>query len=187
MSESWPDALFGVDGTELPVPSDRNRRPDAAMPPPFVLPPIPPLDMTREAIAATLGEDLPGQPDPAAVPTTPQASVAAPLPVAPVPQPETPPSGAPAYNQRPIIAPVSPAQPPPRGGGRLRYRQQLMAGSRSLEQLRATRRLVVRRLPARTRSNGGAGVFFLVMSIVFAVLLYFIISGIVEAFARLIP
>ena len=184
MSEPWPDALFGVDGTELPVPSDRNRRPDAAMPPPFVLPPIPPLDMTREAIAATLADDLPGQPDAAAGPTTPQASVAAPLPVAPVPQPETRSSG---YNQRPIIAPMSPAQPPPRGGGRLRYRQPLMAGSHSLDQLRNTRRLVVRRLPTRTRSNGGAGAFFLIMSIVFAVLLYLIISGIVEAFARLIP
>ena len=186
MSEPWPDALFGVDGTELPVPSDRNRQPDAAMPPPFVLPSIPPLDMTREAIAATLGDDLPAQPNPAAAPTTPQASVAAPLPVAPIPQPETPPSRAPGYNQRPVIAPVTPAQPPPHGGGRLRYRQPLMAGSHSLEQLRNTR-LVVRRLPARTRSNGGAGAFFLVMSIIFAVLLYFIISGIVEAFARLIP
>jgi hypothetical protein len=185
MSEPWPDALFGVDGTELPVPSDRNRQPDAAMPPPFVLPPIPPLGMTREAIAATLGEDLPVQPEPAADPTAAQASVAAPLPVAPIPQPETPPSRAPAYNQRPIIAPVSPAQPPPRGG--LRYRQPLMAGSHSLEQLHNTRRLVVRRLPTRTRSNGGAGAFFLVMAIIFAVLLYFIISGIVEAFVRLIP
>jgi hypothetical protein len=183
MSEPWPDALFGVDGTELPVPSDRNRRPDAAIPPPFVLPPIPPLGMTREAIAATLGADLPGQPDPAAAPATPQASVAAPLPVAPIPQPET---RSPGYNQRPIIAPVSAAQAPPRGGGRLRYRQPLMAGSHSLGQLRNTR-LIVRRLPTRTRSNGGAGVFFLVMSIVFAVLLYLIISGIIEAFARLIP
>jgi hypothetical protein len=184
MSEPWPDALFGVDGTELPVPSDRNRRPDAAVPPPFVLPPIPPLGMTREAIAATLGDDLAGQPEP---PTTPQASIAAPLPVAPIPQPETRPAGAAAYNQRPVIAPVSPAQPPPRGGGRLRYRQPLMDGSHSLQQLRNTRRLVVRRLPTRTRSNGGAGAFFLAMSIVFAVLLYLIISGIVEAFARLIP
>jgi hypothetical protein len=174
MSEPWPDALFGVDGTELPVPSDRNRRPDAAVPPPFVLPPIPPLGMTREAIAATLGDDLAGQPDPPVGPTTAQASVAAPLPVAPIPQPETRPAGAAAYNQR-------------RGGGRLRYRQPLMDGSHSLQQLRNTRRLVVRRLPTRTRSNGGAGAFFLAMSIVFAVLLYLIISGIVEAFARLIP
>jgi hypothetical protein len=62
-----------------------------------------------------------------------------------------------------------------------------MDGSHSLQQLRNTRRLVVRRLPTRTRSNGGAGAFFLAMSIVFAVLLYLIISGIVEAFARLIP
>jgi hypothetical protein len=62
-----------------------------------------------------------------------------------------------------------------------------MARSRSLEQLRNTRLRVARRLPTHTRSNGGAGAFFLAMSITIAVLLYFIISGIVEAFARLIP
>ncbi|HXT44689.1 MAG TPA: hypothetical protein VN748_11355 [Pseudonocardiaceae bacterium] len=190
MSEPWPDALFGVDGTESPVPPDRSRRPDAAVPPPFVLPPIPPLGMTREAVAATFGDDLglPLPPEPAASPSTAPASPATPLPVAPIPQPETPPSGAPVYNQRPIIAPmVSPTQPLARGGGGLRYRQPLMAGSRSLKQLRNTRRLVVRRLPRQSRSNGGAGAFFLIMSITIAVLLYFIISGIVEAFARLIP
>lgn len=189
MSEPWPDALFGVDGTEQPVPSDRNRQPDAAMPPPFVLPPIPPLGMTREAVAATFGDDLalPLPPESASS-ATPTASATTPLPVAPIPPLETPPAGAPAYNQRPIIAPVvSPAQPAAREGGGLRYRQPLMAGSRSLNQLRSTRRLVVRRLPRQPRSNGGAGTFFLIMSITIAVLLYLIISGIVEAFARLIP
>ena len=158
------------------------------MPPPFVLPPIPPLGMTREAVAATLGDDLalPSPQEPAS-PSTAPASPATPLPAAPIPPPETPPSGAPAYNQRPIIAPmVSPAQPLARGGG-VRYRPTLMAGSRSLNQLRNTSRLVVRRLPRQPRSNGGAGTFFLIMSIVIVVLLYFIISGIVEAFARLIP
>ena len=162
------------------------------MPPPFVLPPIPPLGMTREAVAATFGDDLalPLPPESASsASATPPASAATPLPVAPIPPLETPPAGTPAYNQRPIIAPVvSPVQPSARGGGGgLRYRQPLMAGSRSLNQLRSTRRLVVRRLPRQPRSNGGAGTFFLIMSITIAILLYFIISGSVEAFARLIP
>ena len=121
MSEPWPDALFGVDGTEQPVPSDRDRRPDAAMPPPFVLPPIPPLGMTREAVAATLGDDLalPLPPESASsASATPPVGAATPLPVAPIPPLETPPAGTPAYNQRPIIAPVvSPVQPSARGGG----------------------------------------------------------------------
>jgi len=145
--------------------------------------------MTREAVAATFGDDLalPLPPESASS-ATPPASATTPLPVAPIPPLETPSAGASAYNQRPIIAPVvSPAQPSARGGGGLRYRQPLMAGSRSLNQLRSTRRLVVRRLPRQPRSNGGAGTFFLIMSITIAVLLYFIISGIVEAFARLIP
>jgi hypothetical protein len=42
-------------------------------------------------------------------------------------------------------------------------------------------------LPRQVRSNGGAGVFFVAMMIVFVVLLYFIIAGIVESFLRLIP
>ncbi len=37
------------------------------------------------------------------------------------------------------------------------------------------------------RSNGGAGTFFVAVLIVFVVLLYFIIAGIVESIARLIP
>jgi hypothetical protein len=42
-------------------------------------------------------------------------------------------------------------------------------------------------LPTQTGSDGGAVAFFLIMAIVFAVLLYFIISDIVDAFVRLIP
>jgi hypothetical protein len=86
-----------------------------------------------------------------------------------------------------MAARVTPVQQLPRTGSGLRYRQQLMAGSRSFEQLRNTRLRVARHFPTHTRSNGGAGAFFLVMSTVIVVLLYFIISGIVEAFARLIP
>jgi hypothetical protein len=151
--------------------------------------------MTREAVAAALGEDIPGPAEknpaagPAPQPSTPQAG-AEPADV-PAPPPASPPPRAgtrPTYNTRPVIAPVSPASPP-RGGG-MRSHQQLMARSHSLDSLRNARLRIVRpvgRLPTHTRSNGGAGAFFLAMSIIFVVLLYFIISGIVEAFVRLIP
>ncbi|MBV9651262.1 MAG: hypothetical protein JO296_14155 [Pseudonocardiales bacterium] len=191
MSEPWPDALFGVDGTELPVPADKSRRPQPAVPPPFVLPPIPPAGMTPEAVAAALGEETArtADQDPAAaavpsetVPDAPPPDVAA-----PPPAPATPEAAgrSRAYNLRPVIAaPVPAAQLPPRGRGGQGYRQPLIDGSRSL---RDTGRRVVRRLPTQTRSDGGAGAFFLIMAIVFAVLLYFIITGIVDAFVRLIP
>ncbi len=39
----------------------------------------------------------------------------------------------------------------------------------------------------RTLSDGGATVFFTIMSIAIVVLLYLMVSGIVAAFARLIP
>jgi hypothetical protein len=151
--------------------------------------------MTREAVAAALGEEPPEQEEnnpaagPAPQPTPPKPGAEPANVAAPPPAPATPRAGTrPTYNTRPVIAPVSPAAPP-RGGG-MRSRQQLMARARSLETFRnAGLRIAgpVSRLPAHTRSNGGAGAFFLVMSIIFAVLLYFIISGIVEAFARLIP
>jgi hypothetical protein len=192
MSEPWPDALFGVDGTELPVPPDRSRRPEPAVPPPFVLPPIPQPSMTPEAVAAVLGEEPPkaADQDPAAAaaavpsetaPSTPPPDAAAPPPAPAAPQAAGRSRG---YNLRPVIAaPVPTAQLPPRGRVG-QYRQPLIDGSRSL---RDTGRRVVRRFPTQTGSDGGAGVFFLIMSIVFAVLLYFIISGIVDAFVRLIP
>lgn len=193
MSEPWPDALFGVDGTELAAPSDRSRRPDPAVPPPFVLPPIPNLGMTREAVAAALGDE-PAQPadqepvakpaaSPSATPAPPQPSAAQPgagqanataqLPAAPAQPPAGPPTG---YNQRPVIAAPVPAQSS-------RYRRPLVVGSHPPGIAGNIRR----RVATQTRSNGGAGAFFIVISIVFVVLLYFIISGIVEAFVRLIP
>lgn len=192
MSEPWPDALFGVDGTELPAPSDRSRRPDRAVPPPFVLPPIPNLGMTREAVAAALGDE-PARPadqepvakpaaSPSATPAPPQPSPAqpnatAPLPAAPAqPPPGPPPAGAPGYNQRPVIAAPVPAQSS-------RYRPPPVPGSRPP----GISGNIRRRVATQTRSNGGAGAFFIVISVVFVVLLYFIISGIVEAFVRLIP
>jgi hypothetical protein len=201
MSEPWPDALFGVDGTELPVPSDRSRRLEPAVPPPFELPPIPQPSMTPEAVAAALGEEPPrsGDQDSTAastvaasevVPSAVQSDIAAPTAAAaaaPLAARATPQAAGRSrgYNVRPVIAaPVPAAQAPPHARVGQRYRQPLIAGSRSL---RNTGRRVVRRLPTQTRSDGGAGAFFLTMSIVFAVLLYFIISGIVEAFARLIP
>jgi hypothetical protein len=201
MSEPWPDALFGVDGTELPVPPDRSRRLEPAVPPPFELPPISQASMTPEAVAAALGEELPrsGDQDSTAAaaiassevaPSAAQSDVAAPTPAlaaAPLSARAIPQAAGRSrgYNIRPVIAaPVPAAQAPTRAHVGQRYRQPLIAGSRSL---RDTGRRVVRRLPTQTRSDGGAGAFFLTMSIVFAVLLYFIISGIVEAFARLIP
>lgn len=213
MSEPWPDALFGVDGTEPPTLSDRGRQPDAAMPAPFVLPPIP-LGMTREEVAAELDaaesqrlvdQDLaaatgPGAagaasasatalaPGAAAAPGAAPAAAAAPASPAAQPTIPLPAAGAADYNPRPVTAArVTPVQSLPRSSSGLRYRQQLMARSRSLEQLRNTRRRVARRLPTHTRSNGGAGAFFFAVSLMIMVLLYFVISGVVEAIARLIP
>ncbi|HYZ38176.1 MAG TPA: hypothetical protein VE673_15885 [Pseudonocardiaceae bacterium] len=201
MSEPWPDALFGVDGTEPPTLSDRGRQPDAAMPAPFVLPPIS-LGMTREEVAAELDaaesqrlvdQDLaaatgPGAAGAASAPGAASAAAAAPASPAAQPTIPLPAAGAADYNPRPVTAArVTPVQSLPRSSSGLRYRQQLMARSRSLEQLRNTRRRVARRLPTHTRSNGGAGAFFFAVSLMIMILLYFVISGIVEAIARLIP
>lgn len=191
MSEPWPDALFGVDGTEPPVPPDRSRRPEPAVPPPFVLPPIQQPSMTPEAVAAALGEEppRPGEQEPAAAEIQSETAPSAPTPdVAAQPLASATSQAAGrsrGYNLRPVIAaPVPATQLPPHGRAGKRYRQPLIAGSSSL---RDTGRRVVRRLPTHTRSDGGASAFFLVTFIVFAVLLYFIISGIVDAFIRLIP
>jgi hypothetical protein len=195
MSEPWPDALFGVDGTEPPTLSDRGRQPDAAMPAPFVLPPIP-FGMTREEVAAELDaaesqrlvdQDLAAATGHAAAGAAP-ATAAAPDSPASQPTIPLPAAGAADYNPRPVTAArVTPVQSLPRSSSGLRYPQQLMARSRSLEQLRNTRRRVAGRLPTRTRSNGGAGAFFFAVSLMIMILLYFVISGIVEAIARLIP
>jgi hypothetical protein len=98
-----------------------------------------------------------------------------------------------AGTPRPVITTaVAPVQAPRAGSGG-RYRSPLGNGSLPRVHLRGSSRRfsrlgrLGRGLPAQSRSNGGAGAFFVIMLITFAVLLYFIITGIVESFARLIP
>jgi hypothetical protein len=203
------DALFGVDGTELPElrsdPSGRSAWRDAPGLPPLTLPAIPDLHVTREAIAAALGEDPTGPVDqdpgaapvqqPAAPPSVPQANVpqanvTAPLPTSSAPQAGgPPPAGALGHRPRLIVpAPVPPAAPPRRPSG-LRYRPPLAVGSRTPVQLGGLRRRRIGRqgpgLPLQTRSDGGAGIFFLIALIIFGILAYSIIAGIVESILRL--
>jgi hypothetical protein len=42
-------------------------------------------------------------------------------------------------------------------------------------------------LPLQKHSNGGAGIFFAISLILFVVLAYGVVSGVVEAIARLLP
>lgn len=208
MSELWPDALFASDGTEPPAPvRDRSGegRGDAPVFPSLPLPPIPPLGMTREEIAAALRDDsgaLAGH-DPVAAPASPpatpaprapeppQTAAAAAQPVPPAPQPVGPrPAGGAPRLTRPVISAALPPDqgPSSRGLGALRYARRVVPRTRPLVQRRDSRRRAGSRgVQTRTRSDGGASAFFTIMLIVFAVLLYFIISGIVAAFARLIP
>lgn len=207
------DALFGVDGTESPPvrsdPSGRAGWRDISVLP-LTLPPIPSLHVTREMVAAALGDDptapvgqepeaAPAQPpatapsgfdgntpqdsapqnsaprENAAPPTTPLATIIAPLPAASASQVrKTPAAGVPgAIPER--------AQPPRRAGGARRYLPTLALGSRTAAQLVDFRRRVGRGgsgLP-QTRSNGGAGVFFLIALIIVGVLGYSIVIGII--------
>lgn len=185
MTEPMSDALFGVDGTEMPrLSSERSGRDgwrDMALPPP--LPPIPGLGMTPEAIAAALGEDPPAP--------TGQEPAAAAAPSASLVDPAPPPAAPPSRPSRPVdpTLTIVPVQPQPQGSGGPRYRTPLIR-SRPRVQLRGPRRRVAlpgRGLSMQLRSNGGAGTFFVAVLIVFVTLLYFIIAGIVESIARLIP
>jgi hypothetical protein len=154
--------------------------------------------MTREEIAAALKEDSgalgghepfavpaspPATPAPRA-PEPPQTGAAATRPVPPAAQPAGPRSASEAPR---LTRPVISAAPLP---GALRYARRVVPGTRPLVQRRDSRRRAggySRGLQTRTRSDGGATAFFTIMLIIFAILLYFIISGIVAAFARLIP
>jgi hypothetical protein len=203
MSEPWPDALFGVDGTELPVlvpQQSGGGQEDTTVLPSLSLPPIPPLSMTRDEIAAALREDsaglaghdpvaAPASPPAAPAPQPPQASAAPSQPGPPTPRATGSTSaGAPTRRPtRPVIsaAPL-PAPGPSRGLGALNYARRVVPGTRLLVQRRDPRRRAGG-VQTRSRSDGGAGAFFIIMFITFAVLLYFIVSGIVAAFARLIP
>ncbi|MDQ2790392.1 MAG: hypothetical protein DLM60_00185 [Pseudonocardiales bacterium] len=200
----------------LPDPSGRDGWRDAPELPPFALPPLPNTRLMREAIAAALGEDPTGlvdqdpgaKPRPAvpfnvAPPTVSQPTVVAPN-VAPTnlttPLPRPAPqvggsSRASGRNVRPIVpAPVPSDAPPPRtlGGLRARYRPPLAAGSRTPVQLGDLRRRVSLQrpglpLPLQSHSNGGAGVFFAISSALFVLLAYGVVTGIVDAIARLLP
>jgi hypothetical protein len=174
--------------------------------PSLPLPPIPPLGMTREEIAAALREDFgamaghdpvaapaspPATPAPRA-PQPPQTAATATQPVPPAAQPAGPRSASgPPRLTRPVISAAPLPDPgPPRGLGALRYARRVVPGTRPLVQPRDPRRRAggySRGLQTRTRSDGGASAFFTIMLITFAILLYFIISGLLAAFARLIP
>lgn len=198
MTEPMSDALFGVDGTELPGlwrdQTGRGSWGDDSVPPPAPLPAIPDLNMTRERILAALGDD-PGGPGPqeqaaaagspvAAAPSASQAPATAPAVATP------PPDSAPSRQGPPAAITVSPAQSPQRGPDGPGYLRSMSTRSLPRVKLRSARRRARhpgRGVPTQTRSDGGAGAFFIIMVIVFAVLLYFIVSGIVESFARLIP
>jgi hypothetical protein len=205
------DALFGVDGTELPkLEPDRAGRGgwrDAPPLPPFTLPPAPDTSVLREAVAAALGEDPTESVDqdpgaapvpervapPSVTPTqssvSPTQSTASP-PTESAPQPGR--AAAPGHRTTQLVvpAPVGPAPPPPRKVAGLGYRPPLAAAARTPVRLADLRRRVGRRgpsVPLQTRSNGGAGALLVIALIIFGVLVYNIIAGIVEAITRLLP
>ncbi len=213
------DALFGVDGTELPEllpdPSGRGGWRDGPEFPPLTLPAVPDISALREAMAGSLDEDpaepvdqdssaAPApQPDapqnvaPSALPSNvpqanaPQQTTTAPPPDLPAPQAGGVPMVAvPGHRPwQPLVpAPVQPAKPPPRKAGGLRYRPPLATSARTPVRLIDFRRGPRRTGPPRqTRSNGGVGVVLVIGLIIFGVLIFNIIAGIVEAISRLIP
>lgn len=109
------DALFGVDGTELPEPlSDSSGRGVSGLQP-LTLPALPDSRMTREEIAAALGEDptRPVNQDPDAAPA--QRGTASPS----ATQTDTPPVSASSIGAPPVpvppitVPPVAPTAPLP--------------------------------------------------------------------------
>ncbi|MFN2478638.1 MAG: hypothetical protein ABR615_05635 [Pseudonocardiaceae bacterium] len=125
-----------------------------------------------------------------APPSVAPANLTVPLPAAQAGRPRS--AGAPGRGTRPIPTPVPSAALPPRrsGGRRSRYRPPLAVGSRAPAQRGDRRRRVDRprpSLPLQTHSNGGAGIFFTISFILFVVLAYGVVTGIVDAIARLLP
>lgn len=109
------DALFGIDGTELPEPlSDPSGRGVSGLPL-LTLPPLPGSRMTREEVAAVLGEDptRPGNQDPDEAPA--QRGAAAPSGIeTDTPLASASPLGSPSAPIPPItVPPVAPTAPLP--------------------------------------------------------------------------
>jgi hypothetical protein len=209
-----PDALFGVDGTEMPNlrsdPSGRGGWRDAPELPPLTLPGAPDANALREAIAAafreeptvTTDEDNAAppadqhnvtQPNVAPADTSQQHPVTTPLPTPPASPTAGLPTATSASGHRasqPLVpVPIQPVKPLQRGLGGRNYRPPLAAAARVPVRLIDLRRRVGPQGSGTRRQSrsGGAGVVLVIGLIIFAVLLYNIIAGIVEAIVRLIP
>ncbi|MGH3751949.1 MAG: hypothetical protein ACRDRP_04495 [Pseudonocardiaceae bacterium] len=216
-SEPTSDALFGVDGTQSPElwPGlSRGTGRDAPELPPFALPPLPDFGLTPEAIAAALGEDPTGpvDQDPAAARTPSAEPGGSPAPQpggSPAPQPDGSPApraepAPPATGQAPASAATgsssrsSPLAPPlfpstssrSRRTARLRRRQPVAAGSGAPVPAADLHQRVGRDRPGVPRSssaNLALGAVLFVSLIIVAVLMYYIITGILESMSRLFP
>ncbi len=212
MSEPTSDALFGADGTQPPDPSTglgRGSRWDAPELPPMSLPPLPELSAMREAIAAALSDDPTGpvDQDPAAAPTTPAepgessaaqsgGSPGAQLPAEPAPHATgLPPASAGARSSlpsshQPLAPPLFSAIPSPRRAAGLRYRPPMAAAFRKpVPPVDLHRRVGRDRrpdVPRQNPANMALGVGLLIASIITVVLLYTIITGILESISRLL-
>ncbi|MGH3784615.1 MAG: hypothetical protein ACRDRO_29370 [Pseudonocardiaceae bacterium] len=195
--DGWRDAPELPPFTLPPLPNTRLMRDAIAAA--LGEDPTGPVDQDPGAVpapkpAAPFNVALPTVVQPAVVqPNVAPSNLTTPLP-RPAPQMGGP-AGAPGRGTRPIVpAPVPSAAPPPRvpGGLRSRYRPPLAAGSRKPVHLGDLRRRVSLQrpnlpLPLQTHSNGGAGVFFVISLILFVVLAYGVVTGIVEAITRLLP
>lgn len=132
MTESFPsDALFGVDGTQMPelLPDPlagpgRGPGQPAAPLPPFVLPPLPDASTFREAIAEALGDD-PVQPADQGTATAPVSQAAEPSNTPNADAEAAPPAAAPsaappaaAAEEAPAPGAPSGAAPPTEAGNR---------------------------------------------------------------------
>ncbi len=232
------DALFGVDGTELPQSwSDPSGRGGGRAPelPPLTFPAIPGFGVTREEIAAAYGEgrtlladqhrDPSSAQQPAAAPSAaapkappahalsahvlaanalaasavsarvpsahvPSAHVTAPLLAHAAPELGGPSAAvAPDRSRSRVPAPVPPGKLAPPTHRSLFFRPLRAVGARTPVLLSDLRRRVGGRqgagLPLQLGSGGGAGPFFFIALIIFLVLVYGIIAGIVESIIKL--
>lgn len=215
MSEPTSDALFGVDGTQSPEPlpnpwtgQGRGTRRDEPELPPFALPPIPDLSAMREAIVAALSDDPPGpvDQDRAAAPASPAEPGGPPTPPAepggsPAPRAEPAPLAtgqSPAGAATGSSSPSSPLAPPlfpstpsrSRRTAGLRNRRSVADAFRKPVPSADLHRRVGHDRPGVPRSspaNLALGAVLFVSLIIVAVLVYYIIIGLLESMSRLFP